>query len=465
MKKVFVFCVGGTGIRVMKSITMLMAGGMSTNGYTVVPVIIDPHQDLEEKKKLYTLLDAYKEIYGRSINNGSSILNPLEGFFNSEIRSIGDLKGNTNDNQQNVGIQVKFSEYINKANLDAANINNFLIETMFSTKNLNSPLSVGFKGNPNVGTVVLGNMIEGADWFNSFKQLCEKDDRVFIISSIFGGTGASGYPLLENKIRLAKDMPAVKDAMMGAITVLPYYGLKDPLTSGSDIDSANFYTKTKSALIYYQGNVKSDNLYYIGEKSLKQIYDNDEEKQDDKANFIELVAASALFDFLKRTRPDRQQFLYRAIEDDKMSLELKTMGPGYRDIVKSVANYMLLRALISVLPQEKHFPLIINRGFNEDFYKDAAFQSLKRFTEMYYNWYNELANNQRAFAPLNYGDFRQMSGWIIGSELDAKDDSYYLLEMVKASNKDTSKEHSNKFRFFLQFLFEAINNFTKKINQ
>ena len=76
----------------------------------------------------------------------------------------------------------------------ANDINNFFIESLFSTKSLNNPLSVGFKGNPNVGTVVLGEMIEGADWFKAFKTHCEKDDRVFIISSIFGGTGASGYP-------------------------------------------------------------------------------------------------------------------------------------------------------------------------------------------------------------------------------------------------------------------------------
>ena len=63
MKKVFVFCIGGTGIRVMKSITMLMAGGMDTNGYMVVPVIIDPHLDLEEKKNLHSLLDSYINIY------------------------------------------------------------------------------------------------------------------------------------------------------------------------------------------------------------------------------------------------------------------------------------------------------------------------------------------------------------------------------------------------------------------
>ena len=66
MKKVFVFCIGGTGERVMKSITMLMAAGMNTNGFTVVPIIVDPHLDLDEKKNLQTLIDKYVEILHKS---------------------------------------------------------------------------------------------------------------------------------------------------------------------------------------------------------------------------------------------------------------------------------------------------------------------------------------------------------------------------------------------------------------
>ena len=322
MKKVFVFCIGGTGIRVMKSVTMLMASGMSTNGYTVVPVILDPHLDLEEKKNLHSLIESYEEIYRHSVNNGTSTLNALDGFFNSQMLTIGELNEQLNDTQQAAGNKEKFRSYINVANLGANDINNFFVQSLFSSKNLNNPLSVGFKGNPNVGTVVLGEMIEGADWFKAFKTQCEKDDRVFIISSIFGGTGASGYPLLEKKIRGAADNPTVKNALMGAVTVLPYYGLKDPTTTGSDIDSANFYTKTKAALAYYQNTVQSDYLYYAGEKTLRQVYENDEKKQEDTANFIELVAASALFDFLKRERPDKRQYLTRAIDDDVESLDL-----------------------------------------------------------------------------------------------------------------------------------------------
>lgn len=465
MKKVFVFCIGGTGIRVMKSITMLMAGGMSTHGYTVVPIILDPHLDLDEKKNLHSLINSYEDIYRRSTQNGSSVLNPLSGFFNSEIKTIDDLNGTKNDTHQDSGSKEKFGQYINLSGLSANDLNNNLVKTLFSRKNLDNQLSVGFKGNPNVGTVVLGEMIEGADWFEAFKSQCEKDDRVFIISSIFGGTGASGYPLLEKKIKMSENEPTVKNAVMGAVTVLPYYGLKDPIQSGSDIDSANFYTKTKAALAYYHGTVMSDYLYYVGEKSLKQIYENNEKKQDDKANFIELVAASALFDFLKKDKPDQQQFLTRAIEDDKESLDLESMGSGYRDLVKSVADFMLLNKMIEILPKESHYPLINNRGFNEEFYKDAAFSSLEHFAKIYRNWYSELAQNKRAFAPLNHDSANQMSGWIKGIELKAKDDSYYLLEMIKASNKDKSKDHNNAFRYFLQFAYEAINNFTNKINQ
>lgn len=61
MKKVFVFCIGGTGIRVMKSIMMLLAGGMKTNGYAVVPIILDPHLDLEEKKNYIASLRVIRQ--------------------------------------------------------------------------------------------------------------------------------------------------------------------------------------------------------------------------------------------------------------------------------------------------------------------------------------------------------------------------------------------------------------------
>ena len=264
MKKVFVFCIGGTGERVMKSITMLMASGLDTYGYTVVPIIIDPHLDLVEKKNLQNLIENYREIHTMATIDGKS----PEGFFSSDMEWIGTLDTQTNNTNKEAGEERSYAEYLNIGNLNATSINNYLIRTLYSTDNLNSKLSVGFRGNPNIGTVVLQEMFEGASWFDSLKRQCGAEDRVFIISSIFGGTGASGYPLLERKIRSTKDSATLSDVFMGAVTVLPYYGLKDPKKNNSKIDSGNFFTKAKAALTYYENTVKSDLLYYVGETTL-----------------------------------------------------------------------------------------------------------------------------------------------------------------------------------------------------
>lgn len=459
MKKIFVFCIGGTGIRVMKSIIMMLASGMDTNGYAIVPVVLDPHLDLEEKKNLISLIDTYKTIYNHSVTNGTERLNALEGFFGSEVVKLEELNDKTNDAIQFTGSNQKFTSYINLSNLGNDDINNFFVRTLFSSKSLNSSLDVGFKGNPNVGTVVLGDMVQNANWYNAFKANCSDGDRIFIISSIFGGTGASGYPLLEKTIKEEKAMPAVKDALMGAVTVLPYYGLTDPAVSGSDIDSANFYTKTKAALAYYEKTVQSDYLYYAGEVKPSAVYENNEKEQKDSANFIELVAASALFDFAHRDKPDTTQYLTRAIESDQESMDLAAMGSGYKPIVKAVADFMLLRELVGILPKEKYFPLKKTHGLDEAFYNDSPFQALEKFTRSYHLWYQEISGTKRAFAPLSTE--KVTSAWVKGLSLDAGDDSFYLLDMIKAGNAD--KQHTPKFRAFLQYAYQAINRYTNKI--
>ena len=334
-KKVFVFCIGGTGERVMKSITMLMAAGMSTNGYTVIPIIIDPHLDLDEKKNLQNLIDKYIEIYKSVQLDGKS---PI-GFFNSEMELISAIDTQTNNTDKALGEDRSFGEYLNIGNLNISSINNYLVQTMFTQDNLNSKLSVGFRGNPNVGTVVLQEMLEGASWFKSFKNHCGQHDRVFIISSIFGGTGASGYPLLERKIRSSIESQTVSEVFMGAVTVLPYYGLTDPKKNNSKIDSGNFMTKAKAALAYYEHTVKSDLLYYVGETTLQAFHENDEQKQEDETNFTELVAATALFDFLNRSKPQSRQYLTRAIQEDVVSLDMSTLGKGYAPLVKHLADF------------------------------------------------------------------------------------------------------------------------------
>ncbi len=462
--RVFVFSIGGTGLRVMKAITMLAAAGIKANGYSIVPIIIDPHIDLEEKTKVDNLINDYIRIYKKATSSEGQQMNPLDGFFNTHFLRLQEIDDEQNNTSACMAERRTFGEYMNIGNLGNNDVNNFFVQTLFSKDNLNNSLAVGFKGNPNIGTVVLNEMINGADWYSAFTRHCENGDRVFIISSIFGGTGASGYPLIEKKIRNAEGFPNVQRAVMGAVTVLPYFSLEDPTVSGSDIDSSSFFTKSKSALSYYENTVKSDYLYYVGEQTLRANYKNNEKEQKDSAHFVELVAATALFDFLSKPKPDTPQALSRAIYDDKVALDLSSLGEGYKCIVKNVADMMLLDLLVRILPQESQFPLKTERKMNQDFYKDQTFTSLDKFTKGFYQWYKELSGNERSFAPLNLvPPGKELTNWVKGYSLKGKDESYYLLEMIKASNKGNGEKHGNIFRYFLDFAYKAINVYTKNI--
>lgn len=465
MAKVFVFCIGGTGLRVMKSVVMLAASGMKTNGYDIVPVILDPHVDLEENTVLTTTIGDYIKIYRNATSAGSAQqLDAPSGFFNTRIVRLEDLDDQQNSISASMAEKKSFGQYLNVGALANDDVNNYLIQTLYSKDNLKNSLSVGFKGNPNVGTVVLNEMISGADWYAAFLRHCEQGDRVFIISSIFGGTGASGYPLLEKKIKEDSDHPQVQKAIMGAVTVLPYYSLDDPATSGSDIDSSNFYTKTKAALNYYEKNVKSDYLYYAGEQSLKANYKNNEKEQKDTAHFVELVAASALFDFLGRNKPDSPQTMTRAIRENAEALDIKTLGDGYKDIVRNVANMMLFDLMLDILPNESQFPLKKTRGLDGEFYDDQPFGSLSAFVKQFHEWYAELSENKRGFAPLNpvlKGE--RLTSVVKTLSLRAKNESYYLLKMIEASNKDAKNEHGNKLRYLLDFAHKGITEYTDQI--
>lgn len=465
MAKVFVFCIGGTGLRVMKSVVMLAASGMKTNGYDIVPVVLDPHVDLEENTVLSTTIGDYIKVYKNATSAGAAQqLDAPAGFFNTKILRLEDLDNQQNSISASMAEKKSFGQYLNVGALANDDVNNYLIQTLYSKENLKNSLSVGFKGNPNVGTVVLNEMINGADWYDAFQRHCEQGDRVFIISSIFGGTGASGYPLLEKKIREDQAHPQVQKALMGAVTVLPYYSLDDPTTSGSDIDSANFYTKTKAALSYYENSVKSDYLYYAGEQSLKANYKNNEKEQKDAAHLVELLAASALFDFLQRPAPDAPQAMTRAIRENAEALDLSTLGDGYKDIVKDITNMMLFDLMLDILKDEHQFPLKKTRGLNQEFYDDQPYKSLKDFVAQFHNWYTELSENKRHFAPLNkVSKGEKLTSILKGYTLKAKDESYYLLKMIEASNKRTKEEHGNKLRYLLDFAHEGIKEYTDQI--
>ncbi|MDY0388813.1 MAG: hypothetical protein RBT65_17165 [Methanolobus sp.] len=208
MSKLYVFGIGGTGARVLKSLTMLLAAGVDCGVDTIVPIIIDRDMSNKDLSRTKLIIEDYIAV-NRSVGaNGKNM------FFKTKISLLdGGLYLQLKDNTQ------KFDEFIGKRTM--TNENKALVDMLFSSKTLGLDMTEGFQGNPNIGSVVL-NQFDDSNVFKKFANDFKNGDKIFIISSIFGGTGASGFPLLRKILQTAN----VKDADGNN---LPNWGLVRPL--------------------------------------------------------------------------------------------------------------------------------------------------------------------------------------------------------------------------------------------
>ena len=82
--KLFIFAIGGTGSRVVKALTMLLASGVELkNTSEVIPIIIDPHKSNEDLKRTESLLKTYKKIRDSLTDKPKT-----NEFFGTEIKML-----------------------------------------------------------------------------------------------------------------------------------------------------------------------------------------------------------------------------------------------------------------------------------------------------------------------------------------------------------------------------------------
>ena len=100
-----------------------------------------------------------------------------------------------------------------------------LFEVLYSEKERDTELDKGFRGHPSIGASVMAQTVLGnAEPWKTFRDLVNADmnPKVFLAGSIFGGTGASGFPTIAKLIK--NELKAVKvKTQIGGALVLPYF--------------------------------------------------------------------------------------------------------------------------------------------------------------------------------------------------------------------------------------------------
>ncbi|WP_299989362.1 hypothetical protein [uncultured Pontibacter sp.] len=495
MARLFIFAIGGTGSRVLRSLTMLLASGITQktdNTYEIVPIIIDPHKANEDLKRTLRVLDTYQSITEEvGINNG---------FFNTRISTLQSLAANKQKFQGSFTFDLqevsnsRFRDYIGYNTMDKPN--QALANLLFSGQSINKrgedvdlldiEMDIGFVGNPNVGSVVL-NQFKDSDEFKQFASSFNEDDRIFIISSIFGGTGAAGFPTILKNIRGAMGNSTIdskgflQDSKIGALTVLPYFNVEKD--ESSPIQTSDFIAKTKAALHYYKDNVTGNQsvnaLYYIADSYNGKSYKNDpgDGGQKNDAHFVELASALAIIDFMGI--PDRQlqtaegraiNPIYKEFgtKADNEALTLLELGNQSQDILNLRLSqffffhkYMQEKLTSSIDKQawSTDSPEIKKAFLSTAFYKNY----IADFFSFYDEWLEELARNRRGFSPFNIKSNLEAS--IKGIEPEKgwfKDKVDYGFYDNKLNSISKGRQYASSSEKLIKLFFEATDEILTK---
>ncbi len=438
---VFLFAIGGTGARVLRSLTFCLASGMKCvpDGTNFIPMIIDYDRTNGDKERAKRNLDLYSSIR-RYAYNGVTLQAGERNFFMPEIKflsQVGTIPGKDDvqvatDYEYKFGIdQINatgtFAEYMDcMSMMGDTYLTKDLLSSLYndeptssSMSELNLDLSVGFKGNPNIGSIVFENIREDKEFQRFLNTFDPANDRVFIISSIFGGTGSSGFPRIVDAIRYS-GIAGFDDALVGASIVMPYFRVNTP--AGGAINSNIFNSKQKAALSSYRkaddhGKSLYEKLttgYFIGDDNPTCLpYSEGSAGQANDAHIVELLAALSVLDFVSadaNTLRNQNGILQKeyGLDSDPSATESIQFKHVTRSDRTKYFDYLTRMALAfryyeeyvvtgRISSREAYYSdqgLDLSRKLGEDMYKD-----LDSFIADFDEWLDELSCQKDAFKP------------------------------------------------------------------
>ena len=331
----YIFAIGGSGARVLRSLTMLLASGAHNTAVNeeIVASVIDYDTTNGDTKRTQELMELYHDIHGKAyaITDQDENQRPIkEHFFCSPLLMLRDK---CDPIQQRAFDQnAKFNLYLSPAQTDTTFANyigyhllnqaqgnyetRLLLESLYATDpeylpnttddnpkaELNMNLHKGFRGCPNIGCIVTQQLETSTELNLAVNSLIQPTDRIIIVGSVFGGTGASGIPML---LDYFDKNPNTQAATKAVIAVMPYFSLTPPDTKSS-ISSNTFIAKTKAAIGAYEGTINGQAtcFYYVGDEAQNAFanFDGGDQQRND-AHYVELVAGMCALDFISQNNP------------------------------------------------------------------------------------------------------------------------------------------------------------------
>ena len=345
MDKLFVIAIGGTGMRCLESFTHLCAIGMFDNQEIEI-LTLDTDATNGNKARVEGLIENYNRVktFGITENDKGGTPN-ANTFFSAKLNLYRYWTNYSGDKRDNF----KALSQIDQGS-DNVKENNKLIADLFLDTNTvqEFDLSHGYRAQTHLGSMLMyhgivesarncaqGN-VKASKPELDLDKFCDKlriagaggNARVFILGSVFGGTGASSIPVIPKALKKFVEVRSNNQATInlekvkfGATLLTEYFTFKKPDKNDKKdkknsviADSSFFPLNSQAALQFYQADptVKKSykTLYHIGWPLISKRADDEAagktitggEAQKNACHVVELLSACAAYDFFTRSK-------------------------------------------------------------------------------------------------------------------------------------------------------------------
>lgn len=274
--------VGGTGAKVVEAFLHACAAGLGPDTLTVG--FVDQDQSNGNVTRALELLKTLSET--RQLWRGETSRNRLGAdcpLFRTDIRSLapGHEVWVPHREQKTTLAQI-FSE----ASMESADRHLFDLLFAAGETEQHMPLDEGYRGRPNIGAAAMTAKVdEDVEFWRALLQRIEQaqggeDVRLVLAGSVFGGTGAAGFPTLARLIRRRLDEHRVtRNVRIGGVLMLPYFGFERPKSEegaeGNVARREQLLLQSQGALKYYDNLFRQeqvfDELYFVGWNRLFEL--------------------------------------------------------------------------------------------------------------------------------------------------------------------------------------------------
>lgn len=475
--------IGGTGAKIVESALYLLSTGVGPQDGVTIGIVDQDNANgnVVRTENLLTLLQAVRSDFSAPRKNvidwKSSAQNGGTCLFSIDVKPLfatGAHWRPAPDNKPNLRHILQHQ--------DMPEAEKILFDMMFrgeaagdADKEQTMDLAEGYRGRAHVGAAALVSAInhDQPEFMAALLELLQmsntgQDVRIFMAGSLFGGTGAAGFPTIArmlHKLRTPAPGSAATDAKIkadkikiGGALMLPYFSFAPPPDAQANvIAAAQLLPQARVAVEFYQNLQQQekvfDRLYVSGWDKMFDMgyHEPGAAEQRNPALIPELVAALAAMDFFTldsdKVKTDKPMVAARRDEHtfgwDDLPAHDALKNSLYEKLGGALRFALWWRYRVEPAVDDRHIWGAIKVGWLSKLAKDIEWQNetpearknLRVYCESILTW----ASSARLFSDGVIHEFALWNGERLLSKADRKDPTDPITLHGQRLDDDVSK--------------------------